>query len=647
MTLLNHISRRAVAPILLVLAGAISACTEPVGVVDAAPTVPESAALAKGGSRAAVGGAFTVDAMTIETRHWNSAQWTTVTDGVTSWAQPQPAGLTAVSTFDSLPRNIAGYTNRPIELSSLQCAAIDPGAPGTPPEYADAYLPSYNSCIRNPGDGTFASHVNVAMRYRARVTATKGVNFRVRWAVDFAGGVLMVDGQVVDQKWNDPFWNGFFEIDNGDYAADGVTYIPLIETDTSTVLTTAFRMNANSTHLIEVIGFENGAEFGASAQFNDGSGWVDAVSMVPSYRVPLSVSVGAGGGSVTSTPAGINCGATCSASFAWATMPELLAAPAQYFDFSGWSGACSGMAPCAPLVETPKSVTATFTRVQWPLTVTLAGLGSGTVTSQNNVINNCSATCTAGFPVGGTVTLIALSGANSVFAGWSGGGCSGTGSCTVTMNQAQNVTATFNLERLLLSVTKVGNGAGVVTSSPTGINCGEQCASSYDFGSTVTLTAVPASGSVFTGWSGACVGSQATCSVTMSQARAVTATFTAGSDDNVPPEISCTATPSVLWPVNQKLTKIKVAVSLTDASEASFKLVSVVSNEPANGTGDGSKSTDIVDWDPGSDDVEGYLRAERVGNLRDRIYTLTYRGTDERGNAATASCMVTVPHDKR
>lgn len=550
-------------PILLVLAGAISACKEPVGVVDAAPTVPESAARAKGGARSAVGGAFTVDAMTIETRYWNSADWTMVTDGVTSWTQSAPAGLTAVSTFEALPRSVAGYTNRPIELPSLQCAAIDPGAPGTPPEYLDAYLPSYNACIRNPGDGTSASHVNVAMRYRARVTATKGVNFRVRWAVDFVGGVLMVDGQVVDQKWNDPFWNGFFEIDNGDYAVDGVTYIPLIETDTSTVLTTMFRMKANSTHLIEVIGFENGAEFGVSAQFNDGSGWIDAVSRVPSYRVPLRVSVGAGGGSVTSTPAGINCGATCTASFAWATMPGLIAAPAQHFVFSGWSGACSGMAPCAPLVETPQSVTATFTRVQWPLSVTLAGPGAGTVTSQDNVIN-CGAACAAAYPVGGTVTLTALSGANSVFAGWSG----------------------------------------------------------------------------------SCTGNLATCTVTISQAQAVTATFTRAGDSE-PPVIACKATPSVLWPVNHKLTKIKVAVSLTDAREASFKLVSVVSNEPANGTGDGSKSKDIVDWDPGSDDVEGLLRAERAGNLTDRVYTLTYRGTAARGNAADATCTVTVPHDMR
>jgi hypothetical protein len=133
----------------------------------------------------------------------------------------------------------------------------------------------------------------------------------------------------------------------------------------------------------------------------------------------------------------------------------------------------------------------------------------------------------------------------------------------------------------------------------------------------------------------------------MSQARAVTATFRLGSDDTTPPAISCKATPEVLWPVNHKLVQIKVKVTLTDASPSSFKLLSVVSNEPTNGSADGSTSTDIVDWDPGSDDVEGLLRAERSGNLRDRIYTLTYRGTDARGNAANATCTVTVPHDKR
>jgi hypothetical protein len=630
------------APILLVLAGAVSACKEPLGVLDAAPIVAESAVRASGGSRAAVG-AFSVDAMTIETRYWNSSQWVAYADGNTTWLGTPPSGLAAVAAFEALPRATPGYTNAPIELPSLQCAVFIPGVTGTPPDYSDGQLPQYYECIRNPGDGTLASHANLAVRYRARISSTKGTNFAVRFGVDLAGGVLLVDGQVRDQKWNDPFWGGFFESDFG----DGDPYVPLITTDTSVVLTASFRMSANSTHIIEVIGFENGGDFGASAQFNDGGGWIDAVSMVPSYKVPLSVSTGTGGGTVTSTPAGISCGASCSASFAWATMPTLTAVPASYFAFSSWSGACSGSGWCAPLVESPKSVTATFTRVQWPLRVTLAGVGSGTVTSADNVIN-CGAACESGFPINATVTLTAASGANSAFAGWSGGGCSGTGSCVVPMNQAQYVTATFNLERFALNVATTGTGSGTVTSSPAGISCETVCSPMFDFGTVVTLTASATTGSTFDGWTGAGCAGTGTCTVTMNQAQSVTATFTrSATGDTDPPVISCQATPNVLWPVNHKLVDITVQVSLTDASVASFTLVSVLSNEPTNELGDGSTSADISDWLPGTADVAGKLRAERSGSRKDRIYTLTYRGTDASGNSADATCTVTVPHDKR
>jgi endo-1,4-beta-xylanase len=79
---------------------------------------------------------------------------------------------------------------------------------------------------------------------------------------------------------------------------------------------------------------------------------------------------------------------------------------------------------------------------------------------------------------------------------------------------------------IALTVTKSGSGSGTVTSSPSGINCGSTCSASYASGASVTLTATPASGSTFAGWSGACNGT-ATCTVSMTAARSVTATFNA------------------------------------------------------------------------------------------------------------------------
>lgn len=76
-----------------------------------------------------------------------------------------------------------------------------------------------------------------------------------------------------------------------------------------------------------------------------------------------------------------------------------------------------------------------------------------------------------------------------------------------------------------LTVSKTGTGSGTVTSSPAGINCGDDCSEVYDYGSVVTLSAAAAAGSTFTGWSGACTGT-GDCVISMDAARSVTATFT-------------------------------------------------------------------------------------------------------------------------
>ncbi len=91
--------------------------------------------------------------------------------------------------------------------------------------------------------------------------------------------------------------------------------------------------------------------------------------------------------------------------------------------------------------------------------------------------------------------------------------------------------------RYTLSVTISGNGS--VTSSPAGINCGSTCSASFDSGTQVTLTATAASGSTFSSWTGACSGSTPTCTVAMTLARSVTASFTTAT----PGPTACTGTP--------------------------------------------------------------------------------------------------------
>jgi hypothetical protein len=78
-----------------------------------------------------------------------------------------------------------------------------------------------------------------------------------------------------------------------------------------------------------------------------------------------------------------------------------------------------------------------------------------------------------------------------------------------------------------LSVAKEGTGFGSVTSSPAGITCGATCSTNYPSGASVTLSAAPSVGSVFSGWGGACSGTSRSCTVAMSAARAVIATFSA------------------------------------------------------------------------------------------------------------------------
>jgi hypothetical protein len=251
-----------------------------------------------------------------------------------------------------------------------------------------------------------------------------------------------------------------------------------------------------------------------------------AALTVPSFTLAV-VREGVGTGRVSSAPAGIDCGATCSASFGVGALVTLTAAADTDAAFLGWSGACSGTGgACQVTMGGVRSVTAVFGRPSHALTVAKEGAGSGRVTSSPEGID-CGTVCSTNFEAGRVVTLTASASGASVFTGW-GGACSGTGStCQMAMDGARAVTAAFGPAAATrrLTVWKSGGGDGTVTSLPEGIECGAKCAADFAQGSVVTLTAAPGTGSVFVLWSGACSGSGSTCQLPMQEARLVMAEF--------------------------------------------------------------------------------------------------------------------------
>jgi uncharacterized delta-60 repeat protein len=152
---------------------------------------------------------------------------------------------------------------------------------------------------------------------------------------------------------------------------------------------------------------------------------------------------GTGEGTVSSSPAGIDCGSTCTAPLA-AVPVTLAATPQPGSVFDGWSGGgCFGTIACHVQLSNDAQVTATFTLVK-TLTVTESGAGTGTVTSKPGGIV-CGSGCSHAFPAGSLVTLTAKADRGATrFTGWTGA-CSGTDGrvCTLTMDADHDVTATF------------------------------------------------------------------------------------------------------------------------------------------------------------------------------------------------------------
>jgi len=241
------------------------------------------------------------------------------------------------------------------------------------------------------------------------------------------------------------------------------------------------------------------------------------------FDLQVSLS-GTGGGSVSSIPGGIDCGTDCQESYRANTPVTLQSSPEDSFSiFAGWSGACTGTADCVLSMDSAKDVTATFDKVLFDLQVSLAGTGSGSVSS-NPLGIDCGTDCSESMEGGTVVTLTATpENSFSLFSDWSGA-CTGTNNCVVTMDDVKNVTATFDRVNFDLNVTLTGDGVGTVLSTPVGIDCGTDCIESIEAETVVILKAHPDPFSSFEGWSGDCTGT-GDCQINMDTIKNVSADF--------------------------------------------------------------------------------------------------------------------------
>ncbi len=206
---------------------------------------------------------------------------------------------------------------------------------------------------------------------------------------------------------------------------------------------------------------------------------------------------------------------------------------------------------------------------------------------------------------------------------------------------ATSVTVTDNLPAETIFVSCSSTGGGVCGGSE---NNRTVTFASLASGESETITFVATVNCSVT--DGAVISNTATVSSSTpdpnSNNNSATATTTAS---NPPPTISgASANPSVLWPPNHRLVDVTVDYNVTDNCPLppNSCTLSVTSNEPINGTGDGNTSPDWIILD--ANHVQ--LRAERAGTGNGRIYTITITCIDSGGNSSHQSVTVSVPHDR-
>ncbi|MBK1640402.1 hypothetical protein CKO12_00585 [Chromatium okenii] len=291
----------------------------------------------------------------------------------------------------------------------------------------------------------------------------------------------------------------------------------------------------------------------------------------------------------TYTGIGTPCTSNCVLTYLNNSAVALNAIPADGYIFSGWSGDCVGTSICSLTITDNKTVTANFTLNNYSITatsnltaggsiscspnpVTSGGTANCTVTTNasytfngfsgdcsgttceltnvtadktvtaNFTLNTYSITATANPTEGGSVScgsyLLTYGSSNTCMATANTGytfnnfnsdsGCSNANDPICILNNVstnKNVVANFIAIPIALTVTSAGTGVGTITSVPAGINCSTNCSANFASDSEIILNAAAATGSTFTGWSGGICSGTGACTLHLTAAQTVIATF--------------------------------------------------------------------------------------------------------------------------
>jgi Zn-dependent metalloprotease len=231
-----------------------------------------------------------------------------------------------------------------------------------------------------------------------------------------------------------------------------------------------------------------------------------------------------GQGQIVSSPSGIDCGPSCTASFPQDTSVTLVATASAGWQFQQWTG-CDAAAgsTCTLTMSADKRPSALFLNESDPVVV-VETQGKGMVRAAAGI--RCGTRCIGTHLRSDRLTLQAFPAKGWVIEGWDGCESSAGTSCFVQVDSLKRVRARFRLmvDRLL---TITVQGSGTVTSRPSGIVCGADCSESYGEGTATRLIAVPASPSRFGGWLNCPQARGNRCLATMDADRTIGAVFDA------------------------------------------------------------------------------------------------------------------------